>query len=73
MLIAAGAHTDCLDDQGFLSEERAENNEIRKLLHSKRSISLKCQCTRLIISEGINYESNLPNNLKNFILMQQIR
>ena len=73
ILIAAGAHTDCLDFQGFLPEDRAANNEIRQLLHSKRSMSLKCQCAHLILSKNINYEFYLSKNLKNFILMHQIR
>jgi hypothetical protein len=72
ILIAAGAHTDCLDYQGLLPEQRAGSIEIKKLLHSKRSRSLKCQCAHLIISKGFNYESYLPKHLKDFILLHQV-
>ncbi len=73
MLIATGAHTDCFDFEGLIPEAPATNIEIRQLLHSKRSISLKCQCAHLILSKNINYELYLSKNLKNFILMHQSR
>ncbi|UJR18339.1 hypothetical protein I4U23_005241 [Adineta vaga] len=71
LLIASGTHTDCLDDQRRLPEQCAKHTKIRQLLHSKRSMSLKCQCTHLIIAQGIQYESYLSETLKKFILLHQ--
>ncbi|CAF1477737.1 unnamed protein product, partial [Adineta ricciae] len=71
LLIASGTHTDCLDDQRRLPEQCAKHTKIRQLLHSKRSMSLKCQCTHLIISQEIQYESYLSETLKKFILLHQ--
>ncbi len=71
ILIISGAHTDCRDHQRLLPEEHAKDIQIRELLHSKRSMSLKCQCAHLIIARQIKYDLYLSKNLKNFILMHR--
>ncbi len=70
-LIVAGTHTDCLDYQGLLPEQRASNLKIRNFLHAKRSRSLKCLRAQLIIFKGIQYQSSLSDRLKSYILMHQ--
>ena len=71
MLIRAGAHTDCLDFDGFLPEQRAKSNTIKSLLHSRRTRSLKCRCVQLIISSKLPYKSHLSPTLHSFIHMHQ--
>ncbi|CAF1350169.1 unnamed protein product [Adineta ricciae] len=73
LLVAAGIHTDRLDTHGHLPEQCATNTEIRELLHSKRSLLLKCQCAHLILAEQISYESYLSNSLKSFVRMHRIQ
>lgn len=71
ILLKAGAHTDCLDSDGFLPEQRARSIEIESLLRSTRTNSLKCLCTHLIISKKLPYKLHLSSRLINFIHMHQ--
>lgn len=68
LLIAAGAHTDYRDAYGRLPEEWASDADVRRLLYTTRSRSLKCQCAQLIIASKIPYQSALPLKLRDFVL-----
>lgn len=71
ILLEAGAHTDCLDSNGFLPEQRARSIEIESLLRSTRTHSLKCLCAHLILSKKLHYQLHLPSSLIDFVRMHK--
>ena len=67
LLLAYGAHADCIDDYGRLPQDRTCDLAIKALLSPTRNLSLKCRCAQMIVSKRINYRQCLSPNLVAFV------
>ena len=67
LLLAHGAHADCVDSEGKLPQDCTWEPTMKELLSSTRKLSLKCRCAQIIVSKKINYQIDLPVHLRDFI------
>ena len=67
LLLAHGAHADCVDEQGKLPQDCVWKPTIKEFLSPTRKLSLKCRCAQIIVSKNIDYQTHIPVHLLDFI------
>ena len=67
LLLAHGAHTDCIDLEGRFPQDYTREPAMKELLSPTRKLSLKCRCAQIIVLKNIDYQTHLPAHLLNFI------
>ena len=67
LLLAHGAHADCVDRQGKFPQDCTQESAMKELLSSTRKLSLKCRCAQIIVSKNIDHQTYLSVHLLDFI------
>ena len=67
LLLAHGAHADCIDSKGRFPQDYTQEPAMKELLSPTRKLSLKCRCAQIIVSKNIEYQTHLPVHLLDFI------
>ena len=67
LLLAHGAHADCIDERGRLPQDLVHDPVRKELLSPTRNLSLKCRCAQMIIFKKISYRHCLSPNLVAFV------
>ncbi|CAF1257203.1 unnamed protein product [Adineta ricciae] len=69
LLLDADAHIDCINARGYRPDDNTYNLEIKEFLRSHRTISLKCLCARLIVSNNLPHKHCLSADIIQFVQM----
>ena len=69
LLLDANAHIDCINTRGYRPDDCTYNLELKEFLRSRRTISLKCLCARLIVSNNIPHKHCLSFDFIQFVQM----
>ena len=72
LLLAHGAHADCVDRQGKFPQDSTREPAMKELLSSTRKLSLKCRCAQIIALKNIDYQTHLPAHLIDFIRLHSL-
>lgn len=67
ILLDANAHTDYVDNYGYLPGENMRSAPSVQVLQANRKLSLKCRCAYLINANKLSYVNSLPTSLINFV------